>query len=199
MPKPQIVEEELSHMGVKKMSLVGLDQNVKEDLKNTINDVYTKIPETKGMVSSISVNNRLRKAYAQCLPIAGEIELSGEMYKNIANMKISYEQDVAAKFHPVGTDYRSVLTHEIGHIITGQISRKMKLTIREFCLKLQNEVLQNLGLSTKDITQGLSEYGRKNPLEFIAEAFAEYMDGKAPRPIALKVGQKLKSYLGGHK
>jgi uncharacterized protein with gpF-like domain len=197
--KPQTVEEELSDMGLKKVSLGGLHQNAKEDLRNTMSDVYSKIPETKGMVSSISVNNRLRKAYAQCLPLTGEIELSGEMYKDITKMKKSYEKDVAARFHPAGTDYRSILTHEIGHAITGQIARKLGLTIREFGLRLQNEVLQDLGLSVKDITQGLSEYGRKNSLEFIAEAFAEYMDSKAPRPIALKVGEKLKSYLGGHK
>jgi hypothetical protein len=183
MPKPQNVEEELSHMGLTKVSLGGLNQNTKEDLRNTMNDVYSKIPEIKGIVSSISVNNRLHKAYAQCRPLTGEIELSGEMYKNIAKMKKSYEKDVSVKFHPAGTDYRSILTHEIGHAITGQIARKLGLIIREFGLKLQNEVLQDLGLSAKDIPQGLSEYGRKNSLEFIAEAFAEYTGSKAPGPL----------------
>jgi uncharacterized protein with gpF-like domain len=197
--RPRSVEEELSDMDIKKISLGGLAQETKEELRDTMNSIYSKLPETKGAVTSICVNNRLQRCYARCIPVTGEIELSGKMYKDIKKIKKSYEEDLAVKFHPAGTDYRSIFTHEIGHAITGMAAQKMGLTTAQFGLKFQSEVLQELGLSMKDIALGLSEYGRKDPLEFIAEAFAEYMDSKTPRQIALKAGEKLKSYLGGRK
>jgi hypothetical protein len=127
------------------------------------------------------------------------IDLAGTFYKDIPKLKMSYERDLKSLFHPAGTDYRSILTHELGHAITGEIAKKLGLTFQGFSDKLENEVLKELGLSKADIGVKLSFYGRKNSLEFIAEAFAEYMDSKAPRRIALKVGEKLKLYLGGIK
>jgi hypothetical protein len=72
---------------------------------------------------------------------------------------------------------------------SGKIAKKIGLTFQEFSDKAENEVLKELGLSKADIGVKLPFYGRKNSLEFIAEAFAEYMDSKAPRRIALKVGK----------
>jgi hypothetical protein len=68
--------------------------------------------------------------------------------------------------------------------------------------EVQDKVLKELNLTENDIAKNLSGYaidkkatGRHQPAEFVAEAFAEYMDSPNPRPIARKVGEILKSYL----
>jgi SPP1 gp7 family putative phage head morphogenesis protein len=198
-PKPRTVEEVLVNLGVKNIALANLSMETKQGICDCVQNIYSKLPEAKGAVSGIAVNNRLKTAYAQCTLNTGMIDLAGMFYKDVSKLKMSYERDLESLFHPAGTDYRSILTHEIGHVITGKISKKLGLTFREFGDKLEDEVLSELGLSKADIGINLSFYGRKNSLEFIAEAFAEYMDSKAPRRIALKVGEKLKSYLGGIK
>jgi hypothetical protein len=198
-PKPQAVEDMLINLGVKNVSLTNLSAETKQGIYDCIQGVCSKLPEAKGTVSGIAVNNRMKTAYAQCSLNTGTIDLAETFYKDIPKLKMSYERDLKSLFHPAGTDYRSILTHEIGHAVTGKIAKKLGLTFREFSDKLENEVLKELGLSKADVGVKLSFYGRKNSLEFIAEAFAEYMDSKTPRRIALKVGEKLKSYLGGIK
>jgi hypothetical protein len=198
-PNPRTVEDLLVDLDVKKASLANLSAETKQDIYNCIHNIYSKLPKAQGAVSGIVVNNRLKIAYAQCTLNTGMIDLAGTFYRDIPKLKTSYEQDLKSLFHPAGTDYRSILTHETGHAITGKIAKNLGLTFREFCDKLEAETLKELGLSRADIGVRLSFYGRKNSLEFVAEAFAEYIDSKAPRRIALKVGEKLKSYLGGIK
>jgi hypothetical protein len=198
-PKPLVVEDMLVNLGVKNVSLTNLSEETKQDIYDCVRDIYSRLPEAKGAVNGIVVNNRLKTAYAQCSLNTGMIDLAGAFYKNIPKLRISYERDLKSLFHPAGTDYRSILVHETGHAITGKIAKKLGLTFREFSDNLEDEVLKELGLSKADIGVKLSFYGRKNSLEFIAEAFAEYIGSKAPRSIAVKVGEKLKSYLGGIK
>jgi hypothetical protein len=198
-PKPRTAEDLFVNLGIKNVSLTDLSTETRQGIYDSVRGIYSKLPEAKGAVNGIAVNNRLKTAYAQYGLNTGIIDLAGMFYKDIPKLKMTYERDLKKLFHPAGTDYRSILTHEIGHAITGKISKNLGLTFREFSDKLEGEVLKELGLSRKDIGVNLSLYGRKNSLEFIAEAFAEYMDSKAPRRIALKVGEKLKSYLGGIK
>jgi hypothetical protein len=197
--KTQAVEDMLINLGVRNVSLTNLSAETKQGIYDCIQGVYSKLPEAKDVVDGIVVNNRLKTVYAQCSLNTGTIDLAGAFYKDIPKLKLSYERDLKSLFHPAGTDYHSILTHEIGHAVTGKIAKKLGLTFREFGDKLEDEVLKELGLSKADVGVKLSFYSRKNSLEFIAEAFAEYMDSKAPRRIALKVGEKLKSYLGGIK
>jgi hypothetical protein len=198
-PKPRTVEDNLADLDIKEVNLANLNPETKQDIYECIKGVYSKLSGVQGTVKGIVINNRLKKAYAQCTLNNGTIELAGVLYRDIPKLKMSYEQDLKYRFHPAGTDYRSILTHEIGHALTGKIAIKQGLTFREFSDRLEDEVLKELGMSAKDIGAKLSLYGCKNSLEFIAEAFAEYMDSKTPRSIALKVGEKLKSYLGGIK
>ncbi|GHV84304.1 hypothetical protein AGMMS50212_16440 [Spirochaetia bacterium] len=131
----------------------------------------------------------------------GEIELAGRWYKDPEKFHYVYAASVNSGFHPVGTDEKSVVTHEVGHAITGKIAKSLGLKYKEISDKIQEEVMSELGLNNTDtiIIKHLSEYGSVDSLEFIAEAFAEYMHSPSPRAIAQKVGEKLKKLLGGLK
>jgi hypothetical protein len=41
-----------------------------------------------------------------------------------AEMIRQYDDDVSTGFHPKGTDYKSVVTHEIAHALDGFLSKK---------------------------------------------------------------------------
>lgn len=88
----------------------------------------------------------------------------------------------ASGFHPVGCHTpESIVYHELGHLLDDMC---------DLCNSGEFTSYYN-GLSALDIKSGLSEYALESPMEFIAEAFAEYMCNPAPRPIAAKVGNLL--------
>ena len=101
----------------------------------------------------------------------------------------AYERTIAEKydvtqqnFHPEKClSAKSDFAHEVGHYLT-------------FVLNLDESPLIKLYHNLKKsggIEKGLSEYGVKNPMEFIAEAWSEYRCNPAPREIALKVANAI--------
>ena len=196
--KPKTIEQQFAGLDVLDVSMRGMTQEAQQEVLDTLSLIYSQIPKTKGAVTSVRINNRLKQTtLAQCHSWLGKIELNGKHYKNISALKKTYQECVDSGFHPIGTDYLAIFTHEAGHALTGFIAKRLGLTMNAFSDKLQADVLKELGLSQKDIYDNLSEYGKKNPMEFIAEGFAEFIHSKSPRPIAKKVGEKLIAFLGG--
>lgn len=98
----------------------------------------------------------------------------------------SLEQDVQTKWHPPGTGtLKAVFDHELGH----EIDRLVGLRTHRDFLKIYNEEMPK---GKVYITENLSTYGHKNPAEFIAEAWSEYLNNEKPRPIAVAVGTIIK-------
>lgn len=98
------------------------------------------------------------------------------------------ERCVQSGWHPIGCDtIKSVVDHEYAH----QLDNMLGIGRDPEFLKLYNSF-------TKDeIKKGLSEYATddKNPIinmgEFIAEAWAEYVNNPNPRPISKQFGDLL--------
>lgn len=84
---------------------------------------------------------------------------------------------VESKFHPAGCDsMRSIMDHELGHAL-------------DFLLGLsQRSDIRKLWESWGGVAETLSRYARTNLAEFIAEAWAEYLNNPEPRPIAKEMG-----------
>lgn len=59
-------------------------------------------------------------------------------------------------------------------------------------------MLKKVGIKQKDVKEHLSEYAMAKPREaheFFAEAFAEYMTSKNPRPLAQAFGEEINRIL----
>jgi hypothetical protein len=201
------VDEKFAFTGLNEKDLVQLDANTRTDIVNEVERIYTELPQTKGAITKISVNNRISKnTYAQTkMNLAtheNEVGLGGKNYKDIQALQKQYEKDVEEKYHPQGTTYKSIITHETGHAITNKIIEMQKTVYSNYanlCEDIQKKVLEKLKLKNDQtiITNNLSGYGAKKPAEFVAEAYAEYMDSPNPRPIAKEVGNMIKILLTG--
>ena len=105
------------------------------------------------------------------------------------------ENDVAAKFHPVGTaSLKGDLDHEIGHQIDSLLDLRHDSVILDLWASL----------SDNEKTDGLSRYswdnGAKEKIaEFIAEGWSEYCNNPNPRPIAKKIGERAEELYKGVK
>lgn len=107
-----------------------------------------------------------------------------------------------------GTDVRGVIIHELSHllhywldIIFCKVNFLVKLSERQVLLlhnrldgfkttkKIQTKILQKNDLSKEQMSLvlALSEYGTRNPNEFIAEAMSEYYTTTQPRAIAKSI------------
>jgi hypothetical protein len=204
-PKKDIAETLLENLGVKTIKLPGISDNVKMNIANTLKSVYDKIPEAKGVIDTITINNRLKKVFAQCVTYlnkiddSSKIELAGKYYKDAERLKTLYEKSVKTGFHVQGTDWQSILTHELGHAIHSYIIKQNNIDYYSFANNLRNEVLVELGLQKSDVELGLSRYAQQKSTEFIAEGFVEFIHSSTPRPIAKKIGEKLVKYLRSKK
>ncbi len=106
------------------------------------------------------------------------IQFNKEWFKD-GSIEEAYLSNVNSNFHPKGTTAQAVITHELGHALDSLINLN------------NNEDFLNYyrTLTRKDIENGLSRYANENKKEFIAEAFAEYIESEEPREIANNVGK----------
>ena len=130
-----------------------------------------------------------------------------------------YEYDVLSGWHPRGTTAESIVTHEIGHAIDGLLAREGVLggitakgeyryassTMRNTIMKRvakKDPVMQQMfdiwggkeGMSMA-VHDYVSEYATKNPQEWFAECFAEYITSANPRAVATEFGKELEKLL----
>jgi hypothetical protein len=200
---PDRWKEKQDKLGIQWVKFNDLSDETQEDIFNCVEKVYIKFPTLKGLVREIVVKNH--KDFLASFEYANNdrIELNGTLYKDITKLRKIYEKGVEKGEHPINTDYHSILSHEIGHAITWKISRDTGKDHIEFTESLREEILKESGFTLEDVAKNLSHYAAEDDYseeksvadEFIAEAFAEYMDSKTPRPIALKVGKWLELYL----
>lgn len=93
----------------------------------------------------------------------------------------SLEDTVASGMHPTGvTTVRSVFDHELGHVV-------------DDILKVsQSDAFVSIYRTASGLPGGIAEnvsiYATNNQSEFIAEAWAEFLNNPNPRPIAKSVG-----------
>ena len=170
-----------------------------EELQKHIYDnyktVYSKYPQIKyGGIGKYKLG---KTTYAQNASISNRITLNSTKYDNLEELKKSYSKCVESGFHPQGTDYNSIITHELGHGLQQYIEKKHNISAKD----IRAKVLKKLGIKQKDVKAHLSEYAMAKPREaheFFAEAFAEYMTSKNPRPLALEFGKEIDRILNNN-
>jgi len=194
--EPEIVKKFLDVAGVVETDLRGLEHETKEEILASLNRTFAKLPGMKGAVPAIKVDYTMDLMdYAITSPFDGAIALNGALFKNLANLKKLYADDVGILEHPLGTDYRSIVIHEASHSIMLKISRKLGLKPEVLCDRIQKDVLDHFNITQDQVTDELSRYAKKNNSDFVAEGLSEFIDSTNPRRVALKIGEIVLAYL----
>ncbi len=166
------------------------------DSAKTVYDSYAKVlnlyPELKGNLPSFTYTKDYTKgAYAACTTLTGDIKAYGH-FSNFEGMVQTYADDVAEAFHPVGTDYRSIIVHELGHALDGYMTKNRLLgaDFNQYGIlsyssnAAKDMVLSHLGFDRQEIAtelknQGLTFTQRRDILkqkekDFIKQHISEY-------------------------
>lgn len=190
------------------ISLKGCDLDCAKSIYNTHQKLFTKFPQLKGKLNSIGSMKLSQNTYAQCAFGLGRggISVNTTYFSNAERLAKTYLNDLNQGFHPQGTDFNSIVMHELGHavddyltyteIACGTVSGwKPKIVSAD----LRPKVMRACGLKVGDIGKEVSGYATKDAQEWFAECFAEYMDSDTPRPVAAKFGKMLEVILEGVK
>jgi hypothetical protein len=157
--EPEIVKRFFDEAGVVETDLRGLEPKTKDEVLASLKRTFEKLPGTKGAVPAIKVDYAMDiKEYADTSELNGTITLNGALFKNLAELKKLYKNDVDPKIleHPIGTDYRSIVVHEASHSIMLKLSQKLSLNTEKLCDSVQKEALDCYSLSQEQITDELS-------------------------------------------
>jgi len=92
---------------------------------------------------------------------------------------------VDTQFLSPGGTIKSIIDHEMGHMLDGLLN----LRNDKFIVELYENFLKHDAAGSLL----LSRYGRTDKKEFIAEAWREYRNSPAPRTIALAVAERIKT------
>ena len=176
---------------IDKVEMSGLQYDTADMIFGSYKTVLNKYPELKGQLASFKYDGAKGNAYASCRTLTGEIQ-THRMFANYDKLVENYASDVAAGFHPVGTDHNSIIVHELGHALDGYMTKKKLLgadynsygvlhsasqTAKDMTLKFLGFDRQEIAIELK--SQGLTLSQRRDILnerekEFIAEHISKY-------------------------
>ena len=176
---------------IDKVEMSGLQYDTADMIFGSYKTVLNKYPELKGQLASFKYDGAKGNAYASCRTLTGEIQ-THRMFANYDKLVQNYASDVAAGFHPVGTDHNSIIVHELGHALDGYMTKKKLLgadynsygvlhsasqTAKDMTLKFLGFDRQEIAIELKN--QGLTLFQRRDILnerekEFIAEHISKY-------------------------
>lgn len=138
---------------------------------------WTKKQRTSGEWATAYSGSTISKAYYGDYAYGITFNETKSSAKDLKQFDAGLKRSLETQFHPVGCDtYKSVMDHELGHAIDYLLD-----------LRKDPEVVA-LWRSWGGDKATLSGYARQNIAEFIAEAWAEYVNNPSPRPIAQQIG-----------
>lgn len=190
------------------LSLKKIDLECSKSIYTTYQTLFDKYPQLKGKLNSINSSNLGGGTYAQCMMGLGHggIAINTKYFNDVEKLKELYKRDLANNFHPLGTDYTSIVMHELGHAIDdyltyveiagGVINGWKPKLVSSY---LRPKVMKACGLKISDIAKNVSIYATQDAQEWFAECFAEYMCSKNPRVVAMEFGKQLEELLKGVK
>ncbi len=112
-----------------------------------------------------------------------------------------YKRTVDNGFHPEGTTAMSVIAHEYTHQLDNYMTEMLGIKRGKFSDKVLREVQKEIRTLTEDeIKKSVSDYSMKKykggeSMEFLAEAYSEYLTSPNPRRIAMATGKIVEKYL----
>ena len=175
-----------------RVSLNGIDIAAARGITEAYKQVFDRYPQLKGFFNGVVSFSLGSGTYADCNLSSGTVRVSDSMYRNVSALSQKYASDIRSNWHPVGTDWSAIVTHEIGHAIDGYISQRMRLSDPSYSawdfnsMTLRGKIAAKIGVSTDSasIAREVSRYGATKSVEWFAESFAEGMHSAAPRRMA---------------
>lgn len=198
--------------------LTGCDLDSAKSIAAAYEQVFSRFPALKGKLEAVDAQpiGMGDNTYAWCyIRNRGKVQVNPKWYSSWQSIVRKYEDDVISRWHPEGTTAESVVTHEIGHAIDGLLAREgvlggitakgeyryasstMRNTIMKRVAKKDPVIQQMFDLwSSKEamdmaVNDYVSRYATKNPQEWFAECFAEYITSANPRIVATEFGKEL--------
>jgi SPP1 gp7 family putative phage head morphogenesis protein len=182
------------------VQLSGCDLEAAREIARAYEQVITEFPCLKGNIDAVQAKSLSSGTYAQCYSLGGgRVEVSTRIFKDAANLKKMYERDVAGGFHCVGTDWTSIVTHELGHALDGYLTNQGLGGSRRVANVMRPKVMKDCGLKVADAGTEVSRYAMTNAAEWFAECFAEGMKSASPRKVAMEFMKQLRELVKGVK
>lgn len=209
-----------------KVDLTGCDLEAAKSIAASYQQIFDKFPQLAGKFDAPNAQpvGMSKNTYAWCyIRQNGMVQVNpaSNRFGNWSSLVRQYESDVAVKWHPHGTTAESIVTHEIGHAIDGLLAREgvlggvtssgeyrfasssMKNTIMKRAAKEDPEIARLMSgdkyQKAYAVEKYVSEYAAKNPQEWFAECFAEYITSASPRTVSRLFGEELEKLVGGIK
>lgn len=166
-----------------------------------------------------------KNTYAWCyIRQNGQVQVNPapNRFGNWSSLARQYESDVFSGWHPYGTTAESIVTHEMGHAIDGLLAREgvlggrnaageyryasssLRSTIMKRAAKQDQKIAEDINRWSWDkkysmnqaVSTHVSQYAAKDPQEWFAECFAEYITSANPRTVARLFGEELEKLVG---
>ena len=191
------------------INLEGIAVDAAKSIAMAYKRVFDAYPQVIGKFRGIVALSLSFGTYAQCYLRTGRIEVNKDFYNDIANIDMMYKDDLKQRFHPKGTTWESIVTHEIGHAINGYLDDAVVAYNRQQILNNGFQNAQTIHLDYADtwkkdiyashnipatdpfVIRHNSRYATSNLHEWFAESFAEGMDSATPRWAAKMFMDKL--------
>ncbi len=181
------IEKEYS---IDKVRIKGIDKKVLSNILTNMEKVYDDFPQLRGQIKEIQ---SIKHPY-------GGLNITPDLEDNKYIMQINrnkfndekiatkeYNKDLKTGFHPMGTTYKYMGIHELGHSIVYRIIKNKYSNPKDIAndwnknitsKEIVEKAFKNLGISdklTKDILRKqISNYATSDYGETIGEAFADY-------------------------
>ena len=188
----------------KLVSLSGCDLEVAQEVALAYENVFDRYPAMKGKFDAVQCKRLDGGTYAQCYTRGGgKVEINSQYFKDRAILEKSYARDVQGGFHPVNTDWRSIVVHEIGHAVDGTLTNmglagaksRYSYDYKDVSAEMRPKVMKACGLKVSATFNEVSGYATKNNREWFAECFAELLYSPSPRRVAVEMGKQLDEFM----
>lgn len=200
-----------------KADLTGCDLDAAKSIAASYEQIFAKYPQLVGRFDAPNAkpHNMGENTYAWCYARnGGMVQVNPKWFGDWAKVAREYERDVISRWHPYGTAAESIVVHEVGHAIDGLLAQEGILggytksgEFRYASSSLKNTVMKRVAKTDPDLEELMkldkwlddnsavenyvSRYASKNPREWFAECFAEYITSANPRPVAKEFGKEL--------
>lgn len=129
-----------------------------------------------GEIRGMNITDELRQIVGRWSGIG----VNANIGNDAAQMLIQVKHDMSVGWHPQGcNNIRSIFDHEFGHQLDYAFGLRKNSEINAIWF----------GMTKSERVLAVSEYGGTNINEFIAEAYAEYVNSPTPRPTSVKIGK----------
>ena len=192
------------------VNFAGMDPELAQETTDSIKRVIDKYPSCKDAFAGFTTEDTEKGTFAEkdsamaCFSEKTQmIHLNNDYYGNKAEFAEKVNRTIEKQFHPLGTDYNSVVVHEMGHAIDYYVSNKIfhiwdliggkRCSSEIWNADINKAKKKGQPLTGKSIRESLSGYAARNSSEYLAEGFCEVMCSANPRPTAKSIVKRLEN------